>query len=103
VKESEVPQSCPTLQDRDSLKGHRVRIEDINRNCETRPDARPFGQYNLANNTPKIMPWERAEALILVLYGHLLTSQCFLGVFRLLLVKAMAPHSSTLAWKIPWM
>ena len=58
MKESEVPQSCPTLQDRDSLKDHRVCIEDINRNCETRPDARPFGQYYLANNTPKIMPWQ---------------------------------------------
>ena len=25
-----------------------------------------------------------------------------LGYYRLLKEKAMAPHSSTLAWKIPW-
>ena len=27
----------------------------------------------------------------------------YLIVFRLLSEKAMAPHSSTLAWKLPWM
>ena len=27
----------------------------------------------------------------------------FWGVLTSLLEKAMAPHSSTLAWKIPWM
>ena len=33
-------------------------------------------------------------------YGSMYT---FKVVLRLKLEKAMAPHSSTLAWKIPWM
>ena len=27
----------------------------------------------------------------------------YMGHTRLMMEKAMAPHSSTLAWKIPWM
>ena len=28
---------------------------------------------------------------------------CFVYIYVCVLEKAMAPHSSTLAWKIPWM
>ena len=28
--------------------------------------------------------------------------ECFVGIKSLRMEKAMAPHSSTLAWKIPW-
>jgi len=30
-------------------------------------------------------------------------SNLFAHIYRCTLEKAMAPHSSTLAWKIPWM
>ena len=36
------------------------------------------------------------------LWNHILTSH-IMGQYTILLEKAMAPHSSTLAWKIPWM
>ena len=29
-------------------------------------------------------------------------SQTYLGIYMYIMEKAMAPHSSTLAWKIPW-
>ena len=29
--------------------------------------------------------------------------QCLKVAFRIDLEKAMAPHSSTFAWKVPWM
>ena len=34
-------------------------------------------------------------------YGGFIPS--FKGIYTIFLEKAMAPHSSTLAWKIPWM
>ena len=34
---------------------------------------------------------------------RLLRGHPFIAVYRLIREKAMAPHSSTLAWKIPWM
>ena len=43
------------------------------------------------------------------LYGKSMRKQwkqwltLFFGVLKSLLEKAMAPHSTTLAWKIPWM
>ena len=44
---------------------------------------------------------------VLILYPAtllylLISSSNFLVVFRVFYVEAMAPHSSTLAWKIPW-
>ena len=37
------------------------------------------------------------------LHSHqLCTSVLFFSISSLIFVKAMAPHSSTLAWKIPW-
>ena len=34
--------------------------------------------------------------------GHFYKLQMFKGMCSCPLEKAMAPHSSTLAWKIPW-
>ena len=41
-----------------------------------------------------------------VCYGmvdHVLTTQRITHIKHVMMEKAMAPHSSTLAWKIPWM
>ena len=35
--------------------------------------------------------------------ANLYSSRCFPEMYRIILEKAMAPHSSTLACKIPWM
>ena len=46
------------------------------------------------------------SALITVSSCHGLTGGCFASdtlKLETVLEKAMAPHSSTLAWKIPWM
>ena len=46
------------------------------------------------------LPWARFLSYSLV---QLLSAFCASGVpYALYLEKAMAPHSSTLAWKIPW-
>ena len=34
---------------------------------------------------------------------NVLSELIYLALFSFLLEKAMAPHSTTLAWKIPWM
>ena len=38
-----------------------------------------------------------------VMEENILVAVPELGITRLVMEKAMAPHSSTLAWKIPWM
>ena len=34
--------------------------------------------------------------------AHSLLGHCYLNVSVTILEKAMAPHSSTLAWRVPW-
>ena len=41
--------------------------------------------------------------MTLVLFFLRLLLFCFSALYDIILEKAMAPHSSTLAWKIPWM
>ena len=105
--ESEVAQSCPTLSDPMdcSLPGssvHRIFQEGV---LEWVAIA-----FSYCNNQRQIIvaivqslnlvqlfvtPWtEACEASLSFTISH------FLGAYS---EKAMAPHSSTLAWKIPWM
>ena len=46
--------------------------------------------------------WEAPSITLLVLFSSQNLSFCII-LFIPILEKAMAPHSSTLAWKIPWM
>ena len=58
----------------------------------------------LYKNVLRVFPLHTLHMLVLFICPDDVTTGIFeLGIFRLLLEKAMAPHSSTLAWKIPWM
>ena len=43
-----------------------------------------------------------AELALMHQASPLFCDRCFVHLYSPLLEKAMAPHSSTLAWKIPW-
>ena len=45
----------------------------------------------------------KATALTIQIFVGKVMSLLFNMLSRLVMEKAMAPHSSTLAWKIPWM
>ena len=51
----------------------------------------------------KLASSEAQDALLLVLIEKQMIEINFLRSHRCSMEKAMAPHSSTLAWKIPWM
>ena len=83
--ESEVAQSCPTLSDPMdcSLPGTSVRGIFQTREGLPTPIFLP-GEFHGQRNLAGYSPWDCKGSD---------TSE----------EKAMAPHSSTLAWKIPWM
>ena len=64
-------------------------------------------QYMIIFQTSSILLWTELSPLPIFIYWRLNT-QCdyiwrkFFRGLRLKVEKAMAPHSSTLAWKIPW-
>ena len=57
----------------------------------------------LYKNVLRVFPLYTLHMLVLFICPDDVTAGIFeLGIFRLLSEKAMAPHSSALAWKIPW-
>ena len=50
----------------------------------------------------KLKAWFQMSLLVLPFHFFKKKNYLFIAVKAFLLEKAMAPHSSTLAWKIPW-
>ena len=55
------------------------------------------------HNIPPLLVITEHRAELPVLYGSCPLAICFTHGSVYMLEKVMAPHSSTLAWKIPWM
>ena len=61
------------------------------------------GQVDGRSNLPQLHLWQKLTSFIQIgdIPAHFMV--CGLSAFPQATEKAMAPHSSTLAWKIPWM
>ena len=95
---------CLQLRSRGKSKTEPTRVRRANTNCQTGQQDSGHRQYikHTNNPTPAVFRVEnyfptKAE----VAKGQILTPW-FTSSYREVGEKAMAPHSSTLAWKIPW-
>ena len=80
--EREVAQSCMTLRD---------------------PMDRSLPGSSVHGIFQEVLEWGAIRNKLLSNKRHLLLGRKIMTNLDSILEKAMAPHSSTLAWKIPWM
>ena len=71
--------------------------------CNVTCDIFAQEQHRLNFSVLCNMEWKIQTKLLLHALRHLIIYMCYVCMYNTDLEKAMAPHSSTLAWKIPWM